>query len=64
MALTRRPLSVTARFDAPIDGPEFLFMKWRRHDYETFTLPAVGETVTLPAVDLPAVLAGPSADDS
>lgn len=55
----RRPAEVLVRFDEPLDAPSMRFMRWDRHDYVPFTLPAIGRTVELPAVDMTAALAGP-----
>ena len=55
-----RPAEIIARFDRPLEDPELCWLRWRERGrgYEAFQLPAVGEEVVLPALDLPAILLG------
>lgn len=46
-----RPKSIRATFDAPLEDPALLFLRWTRDGYVPFAIPAIGERVTLPAVD-------------
>lgn len=48
-----RPKEILARFDAPLDDPEFLFLAWSETDegFRSFQIPRVGESVRLPALD-------------
>ena len=57
-----RPAEVSVRFDLPLDSPELRLMKWGVYGYVTFDLPAVGQSVVLPRVDVQAALQGPKPD--
>jgi len=43
-----RPESVTFRFDVSLEDPCLRWLNWTGHDYEGFTVPAIGESVSLP----------------
>lgn len=47
-----RPASVSAHFAQPLDAAEFVWLQWEKRAYHAFTLPVVGESVRVPAVDL------------
>lgn len=53
-----RPLDVRVRFHERLESPRYLFMQWGRHEYVPFALPAIGDSVTLPAVDMRSALLG------
>lgn len=53
-----RPSEVSVRFDEPLDSPKLRLFQWGAHEYVPFVPPPVGESVTLPAVDIGRVLAG------
>jgi hypothetical protein len=51
-----RPADAVFRFDVPLEDPSLVWMYWTRNGlsndgYDRWTLPAVGETVHLPAHD-------------
>jgi hypothetical protein len=46
-----RPKEIRARFDAPLEDPSLLFLQWTTAGYAPFTVPAVGQSVSLPAMD-------------
>jgi hypothetical protein len=46
-----RPKEIRARFDAPLEDRTLVFLQWTPDGYVPFTVPSIGETVTLPAVD-------------
>ncbi|MET0342284.1 MAG: hypothetical protein ABW252_14870 [Polyangiales bacterium] len=54
-----RPAKVLVRFDEPLDSPSMRLLQWDRYGYVPFRLPAIGETVVLPKVDMEAALKGP-----
>jgi ABC-type uncharacterized transport system permease subunit len=56
--LTRdgRPRTMVARFTAPLSDENFAFLRWDQRAYRPFVLPALGQTVHVPAVDLRALL--------
>jgi len=43
------PSRVAFRFDAPLDAPDFHWLRfdWQTFSYEPFTIPAIGQSVTL-----------------
>jgi hypothetical protein len=47
-----RPTEVLVRFDERLESDQFQWLKWGEHAYVPFELPAVGQQVTLPAIDL------------
>jgi hypothetical protein len=51
-----RPAAVLARFTAPLDAGEFVWLQWDQRSYRPFVLPNRGESVRVPAVDLRALL--------
>ena len=53
-----RPREVSVRFATPLDDPSLRLFQWGAHEYVPFVPPAVGASVTLPAVDIARVLAG------
>jgi len=53
-----RPAAIVARFDRTLEDPALVFLVWQGLGYLPFELPAVGHSVTLPALDLAAVLLG------
>jgi hypothetical protein len=56
--LTRdgRPQTMVARFTAPLSDDNFVFLRWDQRTYRPFVLPAPGQSVHVPAVDLRALL--------
>jgi hypothetical protein len=46
-----RPKEIRARFDSPLEDPNLVFLRWTPEGYVPFAIPAIGEQVTLPAVD-------------
>lgn len=46
-----RPKSVRFRFDVPLEDRSLYFARWDVQRYAPFTLPAIGQSVTLPAAD-------------
>jgi len=50
-----RPASAIFRFDVPLESPSLLWVCFRGSRFESFALPAVGETVVL-NIDWPALL--------
>jgi hypothetical protein len=53
-----RPAAILARFDRTLEDPSLVFLAWEGLGYVPFALPAVGQSVILPALDLAAVLLG------
>jgi len=53
-----RPAEILVRFDQPLESRSLRLMRWGAHEYVPFQPPAIGESVTLPAVNLPAALSG------
>jgi hypothetical protein len=53
-----RPAEILARFDRALEDPALLWRQWRGRGYEPFVPPAIGAAVTVPALDLPAILVG------
>lgn len=51
-----RPRRVHARFAEPLESRSYRWVAWRRDRFVAFTPPQVGESVTLPAMDLRDVL--------
>jgi hypothetical protein len=47
-----RPAAIVAHFDESLDSKKLEFMQWGRHDYVPFKMPAVGQSVHIPKVDL------------
>ena len=45
------PLRFSVHLPKSLDDPHYLFLKWAGATYATFTPPAIGEEVTLPAAD-------------
>ena len=54
-----RPEEVLARFDRPLEDPEYLWLAWKGGGYAPFALPAVGGDATAPPADLVTVAYGP-----
>jgi hypothetical protein len=54
-----RPAQIVARFDQPLENPEFAWRVWGKHEYLPFTPPAVGKSVLLPRADMGALLDNP-----
>ena len=46
-----RPAEALVRFDTELEDPTFVWLKWQGRGYVPFDLPAVGETIELPAAD-------------
>ncbi|MEM7355650.1 MAG: hypothetical protein AAF657_32850 [Acidobacteriota bacterium] len=46
-----RPLEVTFHFDRPLEAPSWRWLQWENNEFAAWQPPAVGETVTLPAID-------------
>lgn len=55
-----RPAEVRVQFHEPLESPSLQFMQWGTSDYQPFTLPAVGQSVVIPAVDMLAAMFGSS----
>ena len=53
-----RPSAIVARFERTLEDPALVFLAWEGLGYVPFTPPEVGHSVTLPALDLAAVLLG------
>ena len=53
-----RPLEIVVRFAHQLEDPSLEWLKWDEHGYVPFQLPAVGETVVLPAANMREVLFG------
>jgi hypothetical protein len=51
-----RPAAALARFDRPLDSADFVWLRWDVKAYRPATLPAVGQSLHLPAADLKALL--------
>lgn len=47
-----RPKTVHYTFDSPLESDDYTWISWKDRAYAAFTLPAVGETMTIPAVSL------------
>jgi hypothetical protein len=47
-----RPAEVLFHFNAPLEDPGFTWLQWGQREYVAFTPPSLGQTVTLPPVDL------------
>jgi hypothetical protein len=60
----QRPLDVQVRFAEPLESPHYQWLQWGRHEYVSFHVPAVGESVTIPAVDMRSALLGLGLGDS
>jgi hypothetical protein len=52
-----RPLEVLVRFGVELEDSSLEWLQWGKHEYVPFRLPDVGETVTVPAVDMREVFA-------
>lgn len=48
-----RPAAVIFKFDRDLEGPSFLWLQWEDSALVPLTLPAVGETIVLPATPMP-----------
>ena len=53
-----RPAEVHVRFERRVGDPELRFFRWQGHGYTEMELPAVGQSVLVPAVDCWAALRG------
>jgi hypothetical protein len=51
-----RPREVAFRFLEPLEAPRYRWMRWGPGGAEPFALPAVGETVVLPAQDVTSLI--------
>jgi hypothetical protein len=51
-----RPAEVLARFEQPLESESMQWLRWGKRAYVPFDLPAVGQAVTIPAVDLAGTL--------
>ncbi|MET0343643.1 MAG: hypothetical protein ABW252_21705 [Polyangiales bacterium] len=54
----KRPAEVEVRFVAPLESPSLRFVRWEGQSYVPFELPAVGQTVHVPAVDMKRAMLG------
>ena len=54
-----RPAEILARFSRPLESASFLWLRWQEHAYEPLALPAVGESLVLPAIDMETALTVP-----
>lgn len=59
-----RPLDVQVRFAEKLESPRYQWLQWGRHEYVSFHVPAVGESVTIPAVDMRTALLGQGLNDT
>jgi hypothetical protein len=50
---TGRPAEATFTFDRPLDDTSLRWVRWSNGVYVPFDLPAIGETVTLPRIEVP-----------
>jgi hypothetical protein len=50
------PAEVRFDFDVPLEDPSLYFVTWRNGAYEPFSLPAPGETVQVPGVQLASLI--------
>jgi hypothetical protein len=53
-----RPLDVLVRFQEPLESEHFQWMQWGRHEYVPFQPPSLGQSITIPAVDMKSALLG------
>jgi hypothetical protein len=53
-----RPAAMVARFAQPLESEKFEFMRWGEHEYVPFQLPAVGQRVHVPGIDLMSAMLG------
>ncbi|HNQ21593.1 MAG TPA: hypothetical protein PKK06_00700 [Phycisphaerae bacterium] len=53
----QRPAEITFHFRQPLESPAYRWVHWQGGVYVPFSLPAVGETITLPTIKL-----GPGSD--
>ena len=51
-----RPVAARMHFTRPLTDPHLIFLQWRDGGYEPFPLPALGQSVTLKAVDFSSLL--------
>ncbi|MBK7583278.1 MAG: hypothetical protein IPI67_24180, partial [Myxococcales bacterium] len=51
-----RPRIVRVRFAEPLEDPRYRWVAWQGKSFATFTPPAVGDSVSLPAIDAKQVL--------
>jgi hypothetical protein len=51
-----RPAEAEISFELPLDHPSLRFVQWGTHEYVPFSLPQVGHTVRIPAVDMKTAL--------
>lgn len=54
----KRVGTIEFEFDAPVDGPDFVWLTWMESGLERVSLPAVGEEVELPVIDYQQALQG------
>ena len=47
-----RPAEIVVRFDHTLESATYRWMHWGKHGYLPFVLPAVGQSVLIPAVDM------------
>jgi hypothetical protein len=52
LTLDGRPAEAVFHFQTPLDGPEWVWLSWGDHGYESFRIPAVGSTLRLEATGL------------
>jgi hypothetical protein len=52
LASSHKPRTVRFDFDTPLQAAPWRLYQWGDHGYEPFMLPAVGQSVTLPAVSV------------
>ncbi len=53
-----RPATALYRFERALDDPELVWRQWQGDRFEGFTLPAMGTTTTLPAIDVVKLFTG------
>jgi hypothetical protein len=47
-----RPARASYRFSVPLEDPGLRWLKWAGREYESFEPPSIGDTITLPPIDL------------
>ncbi len=55
-----RPKEVLARFTQPLEAAKYRWLQWGKHEYVPFRPPAIGQAITIPAVDLRLLLSEPT----
>jgi hypothetical protein len=58
LAVDGRPSEILVRFAVPLEHPSLQWLQWGKHDYVPFRVPAAGETLLVPAVDMSEMMFG------